>query len=182
MNLCLFGASSADIDTLYVDAVRELGRNIAGRGHTLVFGGGATGLMGAAVRGVREGRGNVTGIAPKFFDKPGILYEQCSEFIFTDTMRQRKHIMEERSDAFIMVPGGIGTFEEFFEVLVLKQLNQLDKPIAIFNPGDYFASLMQMLSHAVRHGFMENRCMRLFGIFKDIGELLDYIEEEYSYK
>ena len=105
MNLCLFGASSADIDTLYVDAVRELGRNIAGRGHTLVFGGGATGLMGAAVRGVREGRGNVTGIAPKFFDKPGILYEQCSEFIFTDTMRQRKHIMEERSDAFIMVPG-----------------------------------------------------------------------------
>ena len=102
--------------------------------------------MGAAVRGVREGRGNVTGIAPKFFDKPGILYEQCSEFIFTDTMRQRKHIMEERSDAFIMVPGGIGTFEEFFEVLVLKQLNQLDKPIAIFNPGDYFAPLMQMLS------------------------------------
>lgn len=182
MNLCLFGASSADIDTLYVDAVRELGRSIAGRGHTLVFGGGATGLMGAAVRGVREGRGNVTGIAPKFFDKPGILYEQCSEFIFTDTMRQRKHIMEERSDAFIMVPGGIGTFEEFFEVLVLKQLNQLDKPIAIFNPGDYFAPLMQMLSHAVRHGFMESRCMRLFGIFKDIGELLDYIEEEYSYK
>ena len=114
MNLCLFGASSADIDTLYVDAIRELGRSIAGRGHTLVFGGGATGLMGAAVRGVREGRGNVTGIAPKFFDKPGILYEQCSEFIFTDTMRQRKHIMEERSDAFIMVPGGIGTFEEFF--------------------------------------------------------------------
>ena len=116
MNICLFGASSEEINKVYFEEVEQLGRMMAQRGHGMVFGGGKTGLMGAAVRGLSAAGGTSIGIAPRFFDQPGILFEDCTEFIFTDTMRERKMLMEENSDAFIVVPGGIGTFEEFFEI------------------------------------------------------------------
>ena len=104
--------------------------------------------MGAAVKGVQAKGGYSLGVAPHFFDKPGILHDSCNEFIFTDTMRQRKQIMEERSDAFITVPGGIGTFEEFFEILTLRQLNRHHKPIAVFNINGYYDHLTAMIDHA----------------------------------
>ena len=78
------------------------------------------------------------GIAPRFFDKPGVLYENCSEFIFTDTMRERKQLLEERSEATIVAPGGIGTYEEFFEILTLKSLGRIDRPIVIYNINGYY--------------------------------------------
>ena len=80
--------------------------------------------MGAAARGASAGNGEIVGVAPTFFNVDGIIYDKCTELIRTETMRERKQIMEDRSDAFIMVPGGIGTFEEFFEVLTLKQLGR----------------------------------------------------------
>ncbi len=178
MDICVFGASSDNIDPLYMKSVEDLGRTMAERGHGLVFGGGATGLMGAVVRGVSEGGGRIIGIAPKFFDKPGILYDKCSEFIFTDTMRERKQIMEEKSDAFIMVPGGIGTFEEFFEVLVLKQLEQLQKPISVFNINGYYDRFCDMMDYTESQGFMSDWCRSLYGVFSEAGKLLDYIEKE----
>ena len=180
MNICLFGASSANVDPAYEEAVFALGLEIAARGHSLIFGGGATGLMGAAVRGVSQGKGRITGIAPRFFDKPGVLFEDCSEFIFTETMRERKQLMEEKADAFIMVPGGIGTFEEFFEVLVLKQLEQMHKPIAIFNVKGYYDSFEAMLDCAVAQGFVASWCRELYGVFADAKNLLQYIEKEAS--
>ncbi len=92
----------------------NLGKKLAERGHTLVlFGAGARGLMGAAARGASAGNGEIVGVAPTFFNVDGIIYGKCTELIRTETMRERKQIMEDRSDAFIMVPGGIGTFEEF---------------------------------------------------------------------
>lgn len=120
MNICIYGASSAQLEQIYYDKTEELGKMMAKRGHGLVFGGGATGMMGSAARGVDVEGGYILGIAPRFFDKPGVLYQNCSEFIFTDTMRERKKLLEERSDATIVTPGGIGTYEEFFEILTLK--------------------------------------------------------------
>ena len=110
MNICLYGASSPDIDSRYIEAVEALGRQMARRGHSMVYGGGANGLMGAAARGMSAEGGHITGVAPKFFDNPGILYEKCDDFIFTETMAERKQIMEDRADAFLVVPGGIGTY------------------------------------------------------------------------
>ena len=116
MNICIYGASSNEIDNIYIKYTEHLGQVMGKRGHNLVFGGGAKGLMGAAARGVVKGGGNVIGIAPSFFNVDGVLFEECSEFIYTDTMRERKLAMEEKSDAFIATPGGIGTFDELFEI------------------------------------------------------------------
>lgn len=91
MNICIYGASSAQLEQIYYDKTEELGKMMAKRGHGLVFGGGATGMMGSAARGVDVEGGYILGIAPRFFDKPGVLYQNCSEFIFTDTMRERKN-------------------------------------------------------------------------------------------
>ena len=127
MNICIYGASSAKLAPVYYEKTEELGRMMGLRGHGLVFGGGATGLMGAAARGVDAHHGYILGIAPSFFDQPGVLYEHCSEFIFTETMRERKKLLEERSEATIVAPGGIGTYEEFFEILTLKSLEAFEK-------------------------------------------------------
>ena len=178
MNICMYGASSTDLEQIYYDAAEALGRRIAARGHGLVCGGGAQGLMGAAARGVSSCGGYSLGIAPRFFDKPDILYKECSEFIFTDTMRERKELMENLSDAFIMAPGGIGTYEEFFEVLTLKQLGRLNKPIAVFNVNGYFDLLLGLLEDTVSKGFMKASCLGIFGTFDDADEMLDYIERE----
>ena len=177
MNICMYGASSTELEKIYYQKAEDFGRAMAERGHGLVFGGGATGLMGAAVRGIMAAGGYSLGIAPTFFDKPGILYKNCSEFIFTETMRERKQLMEDRADAFVMVPGGIGTYEEFFEILTLKQLGRHNKPIAVYNINGYYDLLEQMLRHTAAQGFMSESCLELFGIFDDAGALLDYLEK-----
>lgn len=177
MNICLFGASSENIDNSYFVEVEKLGRLMAAKGHNLVFGGGATGLMGAAVRGLSSEGGKSLGIAPRFFDKPGVLFEECTEFIFTDTMRQRKQLMEEKSDAFIIVPGGIGTFEEFFEILTLKQLGRHDKPIAIFNINNYYDDINNIILKAATEGFLKEMHLDIYKISDNPEELLNYIEK-----
>ena len=177
MNICVYGASSNEIDAAYIRAGETLGYAMAKRGHGLVFGGGQKGLMGAAARGMTKGGGTIIGVAPRFFDVEGVLYQQCAEFIFTDTMRERKAIMEERSDAFIMSPGGIGTFEEFFEILTLRQLGRHEKGIAVLNTKGYYEPLRQMLEQAIQQGFLRPECRGLYAFFEDPEELLDYLEK-----
>lgn len=178
MNICVYGASSNEIDVAYLQAGEELGYAMARRGHGLVFGGGQKGLMGASARGMTKGGGTIIGVAPRFFDVEGVLYPQCTEFIFTDTMRERKAIMEDRSDAFIMTPGGIGTFEEFFEILTLRQLGRHNKGIAVLNTKGYYEPLRQMLEQAIAQGFLRPECRGLYAFFEDPDALLDYLEQE----
>lgn len=177
MNLCLYGASSDQIAPAYLQAVEALGEKLARRGHGLVFGGGAQGLMGAAARGVSSRSGYILGVAPSFFNVDGVLYPHCTEFIYTETMRQRKQIMEDRADGFIMVPGGIGTYEEFFEMLTLKQLGRHSKPIAVLNLDGYYDLLQQMLEQTIEQGFIKPACRELYGVFSDADALLDYLEQ-----
>ena len=124
MKICIFGASSATIDKSYIEAVENLAEKMARRGHSLVFGAGATGVMGAAARGVKRGGGYIQGVIPEFFREEGVerIYNDCDLLTFTDSMAQRKTMMEDLADAFIIAPGGIGTLEEFYEVITLKQL------------------------------------------------------------
>ena len=109
----------------------------------------------------------------------GRIFQDCTELIRTDTMRERKHIMEERADAFVIVPGGIGTFEEFFEVFTLKQLERHNKAIAILNVNGYYNAMIDMLEVAVKEKFLRAGCKLLYKVFDDVDETLDYIE---SYK
>lgn len=176
MNICIYGASSNEISRSYVNAAEELGKKLASRGHSLVFGGGNNGLMGAAARGASSVGGQIIGIAPSFFNVDGVLFEKCTQFIYTETMRERKGIMGDISDAFVMAPGGIGTFDEFFEILTLRQLGRHAKPIAVFNVNGYFDNLFKMLETSVNHGFMTEECLKLCPCFTSPDKLLDYLE------
>lgn len=180
MNICIYGASSNNLDCAFYDEARELGRTIARGGHGLVFGGGAGGLMGACADGAKELGGYILGVAPRFFDEPGVLRKDCSEFIYTDTMRERKQIMEERAEAFIVLPGGIGTFEEFFEMLTLKQLGRHSKPMVILNTLGYYAPMVAMLQSSADFGFMSQSCMDIFRLCSSPEEAVNYcgIKEE----
>lgn len=181
MNICVFGASSSIIDASYIDEIERLGESIAERGHSLIYGAGASGLMGAAARGAYKKGGEIVGVVPDFFRDEdmgvdGMIFKNCTELITTESMRERKFIMEERADAFAVVPGGIGTFEEFFEVFTLKQLERHNKAIAVLNVNGYYDSMLHMLETATQHRFMRAACSRLFEVFTDGGEMLDYIE------
>ena len=149
MNICVYGAASKNIDPKYTDAGYDLGLKLAKRGHGLVFGGGNGGMMGAVARGAHDGGAHIIGIAPSFFNIDGVLYPHSDEIIYTETMRQRKQKMEDMSGAFIVTPGGIGTFEEFFEILTLKQLARTDKPLVILNTAGYYDSMLMMMRHSM---------------------------------
>ena len=175
MKICVYGASGDQLDPRYFDAARQLGRLIAEGGHTLIFGGGQGGLMGACAEGAAERGGEIVGIAPRFFDEPGILYPRCTRFLYTETLRERKQLMEEESDAFLVLPGGIGTLEEFFETLTLKQLGRHDKPMALVNTLHYYDAMLQMLQSAAEGGFMSHNCLLLFGFCATPEEAMAYL-------
>ena len=180
MKICVFGAASYEIDKEYIEKVEALGETMAKRGHDLVFGAGGNGLMGAAARGVHRGGGKIYGVIPKFFKEENIeeLFDKCTELIFTDTMAQRKSKMEDMADAFIIVPGGIGTFEEFFEVLTLKQLGRHKKAIAIYDVRDYYAKLGEFMEITYDEKFVKENCRDLYFYSKNEEEVLSYIENE----
>ncbi len=180
MKICVYGSSSPELDQVFYDEAFRLGREMAERGHSLIFGGGENGLMGACVRGLESAGGKSLGVAPRFFDRPGILHQECDEFIFTDDMSERKNIMEREADAFIAVPGGLGTFEELLQALTLKQLSQMDKPVAILNTDGYYDALSALIDQAIERRFAGVTVNEIFGIFVDTGELLDYLEAKYE--
>ena len=164
MNICVYAASSNALAPAFHVAAEELGRALGAEGHTLVFGGGAGGLMGACARGVRKAGGRCVGVAPRSFDEPGVLLREGCELVFTDTVSQRKEEMSRLSDAFIALPGGIGTYEEFFETLTLKQLGQHHKPMAVLNICGYYDPFLALLRHTAAEGFMSPGVMDLFKV------------------
>ena len=176
MNICVYGASSNNIDKSYIIAMENLGCEMAKRGHTLVFGGGANGLMGAVARGMTKGGGKIVGISPKFFDVDGVLYDKCTEFIYTETMRERKQLLEDMSEGFIVMPGGPGTLDEYFETLCLRQIGQHNKPMAVFNVNGYFDSIIRMFEKAVNENFVPEKSLSLFFVSDNPQKITDYFE------
>lgn len=175
MTICVYGAASNDIDERFLKAGEELGNRIAKDGNDVVFGGGASGLMGAVARGVKQQGGRIVGVVPSFFNVDGVLFEQCDEKLFTETMRIRKQTLEERSDAFIVTPGGIGTFDEFFEILTLRSLGRHNKPIAILNTLGYYDKLLDFLKGGEKMGFIRNFANKLYFVSDSVEEIMDYI-------
>lgn len=181
MQICVFGASSSSISERHKNAAQKLGKGIAQRGHGIIYGAGASGVMGAVANGAFDEGGQITGVVPSFFEDEdmgvdGRIFKNCTELIKTESMRERKFIMEDRADAFIIAPGGIGTFEEFFEVFTLKQLGRHNKAIAIFNVDGYYDSMFDMLANAINENFLREACSMLYKVFDDADEMLDYIE------
>lgn len=177
MNICLFGSARDTVPKVYITETEALGRAMARRGHAMVFGGGATGLMGAAARGMEAMGGHIISVAPGFFQQPGVLVERPAEEIITDTMSRRKEVMIDRADAFVAAPGGIGTLDELFEVFTLLSLDQHAKPVALYNVAGFFDGLLDYLKKLEREDFFLPGLMARLGVFQDPEALLDYLEE-----
>ena len=154
-NVCVFCASSAQIDRRYLDDARELGRRLAEGGWRCVNGGGAVGLMGAVTDGTLDAGGEVTGVIPKFMVDNGWCYDRLEDVIITADMHQRKQTMSEMADAVIALPGGVGTLEELLETLTWRQLGLVKTPVIILNTLGYYDRLLAMLRHAIDEGFMK---------------------------
>ena len=180
MRICVYGAASPTIDPHYIELVEKLGEILALRGHSLVFGAGGNGLMGAAARGFKKGNAHIIGVIPEFFKDEVVeaIFDGCDDLIFTKTMRERKQTMEDNADAFIVVPGGIGTFEEFFEILTLKQLCRHEKPIVLYNIGGYYNELEEMMKASIAKSFVKETCSALYKVTDDVESVLDYIEND----
>lgn len=178
MNICVYGAASARIDKKYTDEVYKLGSEMAHRGHALVFGAGGTGVMGAAAHGVADAGGKIYGFIPEFFKKDLVerLYLDCTEIKFTQDMRERKAGMEAKADGFVIAPGGIGTLEEFFEILTLRQLGRHNKPIVIFNVFGFYDGLIDYIKSSMDKNFISESCGQLYFVTDNISEAIDYLE------
>lgn len=178
MKICIFGAASEIIDDVYISETEKLAEKMAKRGHSLVFGAGATGVMGAAARGTKRGGGYICGVIPEFFreEKVEKIYLDCDEIIYTQSMAERKAKMGDEADAFIIAPGGIGTLEEFYEVLTLKQLKRHNKAVAVFNIGGYYDAAEKFMADMALGGFITEKCRQMYAYFTDADKLLDYLE------
>ena len=176
-NICVYCSSSTRIDNSYTDVAETLGRKLAERGHALVYGGGDIGLMGVLARTVQSEDGTVVGVIPeKLKEKENIAYDVADELIVTDTMSERKRIMYLRADAFIVLPGGFGTIEEFMEVLTLKQLSYHVRPIALVNTNGFFDPLLGFFQQLYDDAFTRIRCEELVHVTRDPQAALTHVE------
>ncbi|MDE2183849.1 MAG: TIGR00730 family Rossman fold protein [Alphaproteobacteria bacterium] len=160
--ICVFCGSSFGVDPAYAEAAKAFGRGIAARGFSLVFGGGTPGLMGAVSRSVHESGGCVTGVLPEFLrwvERPA---EWEQNLIITPDLQLRKTRMLAMADAFVVLPGGAGTMDEFFEVITSTQLKVLNKPIILLNTKGFFAPLEALLRHLVQQGFAKPFMLELY--------------------
>lgn len=176
MRICVFCSSSDAIDPIYFAYATALGEAMAERGHSLIFGGGTVGLMGAVARAVRQGGGYVFGVVPERLRIPGVVYDHADELIVTETMRQRKQIMEDNADAFITLPGGIGTLEEVLEIITLKQLGYHTKAVVLFNGAGFFDPLLAQLDQIVAQQFAKPEMRLLYHVSPAVDDALTHIE------
>lgn len=152
--ICVFCGSRPGTRPVYSRLAGQVGRVIARAGFGLVYGGGRVGLMGDAANAALEAGGEVIGVIPEPLARKEIAHEGCSELIVVPDMHQRKALMAARSDAFLTMPGGVGTYEEFFEILTWSVLGLHAKPIGLLNVDGYFDPLIALLEHGVEEGFM----------------------------
>jgi uncharacterized protein (TIGR00730 family) len=150
----VFLSSATRVDKVYYDAATDLGRAIAREKWDLVYGGNHVGCMGALADGAREAGGRVIGVTPQFFIDRDLGDKDCDELVVVQTMRERKLTLEQRANAFIALPGGLGTFEELFEIIVGKQLGQHDKPIVILNVSNFYTPLLDLIRRAAEQHFV----------------------------
>lgn len=178
MKICVYCSSAQGLaPELYKEAER-FGSALAQRGHTLVYGGFHEGIMGAVAQGAARAGGEIVAVVPAVFEREDFIHPNCTRVIHTATMRERKAAMEAEGDALVVLPGGIGTFDEFFEALVLKTLGLLDKPILVYNMNGCCDALQALLDASVQGGFLSERNRAAVHFYTSGEVLLDALEAE----
>ena len=173
MRICVYAGSNPGADPAYREGARILGATLAERGIGLVYGGGRTGLMGAVADGCRAAGGDVTGIIPDFLEEKEVAHHEIADLRVVGSMHERKTLMAELSDGFIALPGGIGTFEELFEIWTWSQLGQHGKPCGLLNVAGFYDGLAAFLDAVVEQGFLQEQHRRTLITGDDPGALLD---------
>jgi uncharacterized protein (TIGR00730 family) len=172
----VYCSASRAVPAVYPATAAELGQAIAREGWTLVYGGNCVGCMGELANAVRGAGGKVVGITPQLMVDEGIGDDACDELVVTSNMRDRKALLEQRGDAFVALPGGIGTFEELFEILVGRVLGYHDKPIVILNVGGYYDPLVAMLEHGIEHRFIGPKVRKAYFVSRTVQETIAFLK------
>lgn len=173
--ITVYCASSTNLAVEFADTARRVGELIADRGIDLVYGGGGIGLMGEVARSLHARGGRVTGIITKHLLDQEQGWDGCDDLRVVETMRERKRLLVELGDAFLVLPGGLGTYEEFFETLVGRQLREHAKPIGIVNDAGYFDPLVAMIEHGIEHRFIKPAVKELFTVDDDPARVIDWL-------
>jgi uncharacterized protein (TIGR00730 family) len=171
-SLCVYCGSRPGSDPAFSEAAKAVGDWIGRHGGQLVYGGGHNGLMGQLADATLASGGRVVGIIPKALVEREWAHKGCTELHVVDTMHERKRMMAERADAFLALPGGIGTFEEFFEVWTWRQLGYHDKPVGLLNVNGYYDGLLAFMAHGVESQFMGPWQMELIRVGSEWQRLL----------
>ena len=174
--ICVFCGANTGRDPVFAVAAEHFGRSLAARGYDLIYGGGSVGLMGVVARAVLDGGRRVSGVIPRALTTRELAGENIGELIIVDTMAERKERMLTLSDAFVALPGGLGTMDELFEALTWGQLGIQSKPIGLLNVDGYFDGLLDWLQRALDEGFVRPHHRDLLVYTSDAEELLDLIE------
>lgn len=157
MNICVFCGSSLGDNPLFRDTANTLGEQLAAAEHTLVYGGGNVGLMGVLADAVLRGNGTVIGVIPDFLLKREVGHTAITKLEVVHSMHDRKKRMADLADAFVAMPGGWGTLDEFAEILTWKQLRLVNKPVFLLNTGNFFDPLLDQMSLMVKNGFLHGQ-------------------------
>ena len=171
-SLCIYCGSRPGVDPAYAQAAQQVGQWIGEHQGQLVYGGGHNGLMGLLADSAAQAGARVVGIIPRSMVEREWARTSCDELIVVDTMHERKRLMMERADAFLALPGGIGTFEEFFEAWAWRQLGFHDKPVGLLNTNGYYDPMLTFMTHTVSQGFVSDWQMDLIRVGADIQTLL----------
>ncbi|MEU4618924.1 TIGR00730 family Rossman fold protein [Actinoplanes sp. NPDC023801] len=174
--ICVFCASSTSLDQRRLDLAAETGRILAERGHTLVSGGGCVGMMGAVTDGARSAGGHTLGIIPQYLVDLEVADLASGELVVTDDMASRKIVMIDRSDAFITLPGGLGTLDELFEVWTLATLDVHRKPIVLLDPDGFYDGLVGWLGGLTDQKFIRPAAMEMLLVARTVDEAVDIVE------
>ena len=179
-NVCVFCGSGSGRNPAYVRAARTFGAALAAAGLGLVYGGGSLGLMGEVAQAVLAGGGRVTGIIPEFLSEKERMLKEVDELIVTTDMHERKRLMFEHSDAFVALPGGIGTLEELVEQMTWAQLGRHDKPVVIANIENFWAPLSGLLDHMRAEAFIRPGLEVRFTIVDDADEIVPFLTRAFA--
>ncbi|HEY9724513.1 MAG TPA: TIGR00730 family Rossman fold protein [Oscillatoriaceae cyanobacterium] len=178
-NICVFCGASQPLERHYGEAMEAFADELVKRGIGLVFGGGSVGLMGQIADRMLEGGGHVLGVIPHQLQRRELAHQSVSELVLVETMHERKALMYERSDAFLIFPGGFGTLDEAMEILTWKQLGIHDKPIVFANLNGYFDGLETLFQRALKDGLLKQEYLPLYHFAPSVEGIFSYLD---SYK
>jgi uncharacterized protein (TIGR00730 family) len=175
-NICVYCGSSGRVADFYKEAALELGTRIGKAGRGLVYGGGRVGLMGMVADATLKAGGHVVGIIPEHIKNREVDHPGLSELYVVKTMHERKQMMVDRSDAFVVLPGGLGTMDEFFEIMTWRQLGLHDKPIVVVNIGGYWTALLHLIDVMVKEGFVREEDRAFLQVVESVDAVLDALD------